>query len=73
MSKTAEVDNEEALVKALSDSSEPTHAALLDSLVARADYETFVETMKAKRTKELHKFMGRMEDATEAAQAAKKK
>ena len=73
ISKTAGVENEEALIKALSESGEENHRALLDSLIARTDYETYCQKMKEKRAVELAAVLGRMEDATaSAAQAAKK-
>ena len=72
VSKTAGVDSEEALVKALSDSDVESHQALLESLIARTDYETYCEKMKEKRATELAAVLGRMEDAAAAQQAAKK-
>jgi len=74
ISKTAGVENEEALIKALSESGEENHRALLDSLIARTDYETYCAKMKEKRAVELAAVLGRMEDAAAAgsAQAAKK-
>jgi len=53
ISKTAGVENPEALIKQLSESEDESHRALLESLIARGDYTTYVERMKEKRATEL--------------------
>ena len=58
--------------RALSESEVESHQALLQSLIARTDYETYVEKMKEKRSVELAAVLGRMEDAAAQQAAAKK-